>query len=264
MDEDYIPFESDMDSMSPPADQASDTIARNAVTLDSLTPTASNAAPTNDCEFTFIGGAGTGGPYLDSFRRAFEKAGIQHVRVPNQGGSTGDPRQDAPAYRIAPDVLGVPMVNDLTFAKELVNDPSIQAAARHSRSLGDEQYNLGGYSYGAAAQAANAYAIAENGGRVDNLVLLGAPINKDLYDAVKNHPNIKNVITLDLGAYGDPVHAGMTDAEFERALPTLGGQFLTGLYGGGNVGHFYYSGAGPIADQRRNALARSLVQRGVR
>jgi len=244
---------------------AQDAIADNALALEQ--PPAGDASaepPTNDCEFTFVGGAGTGGPYLESFRKAFEKAGIQHVDVPNQGDVTGDPRKDAPLYRVAPDVLGVPMINDLAFAKSLVGDPAYKEAAEHSRSLGDEQYNLGGYSYGAAVQAANAYAIAENGGKVDNLVLVGAPINKDLYDAVRNHPNIKNVITLDLGEYGDPIHAGMTDDEFRRALPKLMDQFGTQKFGQQSIGHFYYSGADPIGDRRREALARSLVQRGVR
>jgi len=216
------------------------------------------AAPTsNNCEFTFVGGAGVGGPYLNSFKTAFEKAGIQNVRVPNQGGLPWV------FPRMLGDLGSVPEINDLDFAKSMVNSPAIKAAAAHSRSLGDEQYNLGGYSYGAAAQAANAYAIAENGGKVDNLVLLGAPINRDLYDAVKSHPNIKNVITLDLGDHGDPIHAGMSDVDFAKAFPTLAGQWAAG-WSGLHPGHFYYSGAGPVGDARRDALARTLAARGVR
>jgi hypothetical protein len=242
-------------------DAAQDAIADNAVVLGQ--PPAADASA-NDCEFNFVGGAGTGGPYLESFRKAFEKAGIQHVNVPDQGGQPNRPHDDAPLYRVIPDLAAVPMMNDLDFAKSLVGDPAYREAAEHSRSLGDEQYNLGGYSYGAAAQAANAYAIAENGGKIDNLVLLGAPINQDLYEAVKRHPNIRNVITLDLGQHGDPIHAGMTDDEFRKAFPQLVGQFVGQRYGGGHTGHFYYSGAGPVGDHRREALARSLVQRGVR
>jgi hypothetical protein len=239
---------------------AQDAIADNADALG-LPPSGGSSAdgPTNDCEFTFVGGAGTGGPYLDSFRKAFEKARIQHVIVPNQGGPPYDPHGNAPIYKLVGDLASVPAINDLDFAKSLVADPAYMAAAEHSRSLGDEQYNLGGYSFGGAAAAANAYAIAENGGKVDNLVLVGAPINQDLYDAVRSHPNIKHVITLDLGQYGDPIHAGMTDEEFARAFPKLVGQF----YGHG-AGHFYYSQTGPKGDARRDALAQTLVRDGVR
>ncbi|HEX3888702.1 MAG TPA: hypothetical protein VHW05_14490 [Phenylobacterium sp.] len=225
----------------------------------SASPPASET-PTNDCEFNFIGGAGVGGPYLDSFKRAFERAGIQHVNVPNEGGTPRDPQGDAPLYRVLSDVAAIPGNNDLAFAKSLVDSPAIKAAAEHSRALGDEQYNLGGYSYGAAAQAANAYAIAQNGGKVDNLVLLGAPINQDLYDAVKQHPNIKNVITLDLGAHGDPIHAGMSDLDFVKAVPTLIGQVSDPA----GVGHFYYSKGGSVGDARRGQLAQTLVDDGLR
>lgn len=251
--------------------QVQDQIAAAAVDLGQpeqpapapATPDFSNLPPAappggNDCEFTFIGGAGTGGPYLNGFKTAFDKAGIQNVKAPNQGGAPSDPSSNAPIYRVAGDVVSVPMINDLNFAKSLVDSPAMKAAAEHSRSLGDEQYNLGGYSYGAAGAAANAYAIAQNGGKVDNLVLVGAPINKDLYEAVKSHPNIRNVITMDLGAHGDPIHAGMTDPEFVAALPKLASQLFS------NSGHFYYSGAGPEGDARRAALARTLAQKGVR
>ena len=186
-----------------------------------------------DCEFEFIGGAGETGPYLDAFKRSFDKAGIQHVTVPSHTMNWG---------RLADDVRSVPDINDLAYAKSLVGMPEMKAAARHSLSLGNEQYNLGGYSYGAAKEAAKAYAVAENGGRVDNLVLLGAPINQDLYDAVRHHPNIKNVITLNLGAYGDPIHAGMSDAALKTVVPELAMQWPS------RIGHFSYSGDGPSYD----------------
>ena len=216
-------------------------------------PAATAPSPSpNDCEFTFIGGGGVGGPYLDSFRKAFQDAGIQNVRVPNQGGGLST------LPRVLVDAASVPAINDLRFAKSLVDSPSVKAAAAHSRSLGDEQYNLGGYSYGAAGAAANAYAIAQNGGKVDNLVLLGAPINQDLYEAVKTHPNIKNVITMDLGAQGDPIHAGMSDLDFAKAVPTLVSQWSRG-----DAGHFFYSKPGALGDARRAALAQTLAQHGV-
>jgi len=93
---------------------------------------------------------------------------------------------------------------------------------------------------------------------VDNLVLVGSPINRDLYDAVKSHPNIKNVIDIDLSPVGDPIKPGMTDWEMTQKFPRLVSQMW------GKTGHFYYSGEGPEFDARRDELARDLVARGVR
>ncbi|WP_337187012.1 hypothetical protein [Phenylobacterium sp.] len=205
------------------------------------------------CEFLFIGGAGVGGDYLKGFRRAFEAAGIQNVRVPGES-------HPARRVQLGSDVSWITRMNDLDFARSLVGMPQAQAAARRSRSLGDEQFNLGGYSYGAAAAAAQAYAVAEEGGKVDNLVLVGAPINADLYGAVRKHPNIRNVINVDLDQHGDPIRAGMTDDQIARAFPRIGVQFFDQRH----PGHFYYSGVGPEHDRRRKGLADMLVERGVR
>src|ERR1044071_1060894 len=84
--------------------QAQDAIADNALQLGQALPGAEADPNPADCEFDFVGGAGTGGPYLESLRKSFEKAGIQHVNVPNQGNRVGNPLRDAPLYRIAPDV----------------------------------------------------------------------------------------------------------------------------------------------------------------
>jgi hypothetical protein len=203
-----------------------------------------------ECEFLFIGGAGVGGKYLEGFKSAFDRAGIENVRVPNEGSNL---------LRTLSDAALVPSMNDLEFARSLVNAQPIKQAATHSRNLGEgEQYSLGGYSYGSAAAASQAYAIAENGGRVDNLVLVGSPINRDLYEAVKSHPNIKNVIEVDLAGQGDPIRPGMTDGQMMQAVPRLASQWR------GNTGHFYYSGEGGEADRRRDELARGLFMRGVR
>jgi hypothetical protein len=160
--------------------------------------------------------------------------------------------------RLKHEVLGVTATNDLAYAKSLAETPGMAAAARRSRSLGGEQSNLGGYSNGAAMAAAQAYAVAQNGGVVDNLVLLGAPINQDLHDAVLHNPRMRNVITMDLAAYGDPIHAGMSDADIAAATPRLAQQW------GRTSGHFRLSGEGPTFDQRRDAFGEELARRGVR
>jgi hypothetical protein len=206
-------------------------------------------------EFLFIGGAGGQGDYLEGFERAFTNAGFQGVRVVNAN-EPGDPK----LWQLGADVLGVTVINDLEFARSLEDSSAIADAAAQSRALHEQgkQYNLGGYSYGSAAAAASAYAIAQDGGWVDNLILIGAPINQDLYTAVRYNPNIANVITVDLSSYGDPIHPGMSDFDIAKTLPILFDQWQK------NAGHFYYSGTGQTADQRRSALARMLYDDGVR
>lgn len=98
-----------------------------------------------------------------------------------------------------------------------------------------EQLNLIGYSHGAIAASQTALAIAEGGQRVDNVVLIGAPINQDLLDALKSNKNIGSVHTLNLTDKGDPIRAGMSDTDIIKSVPTLMKQQSEG------TGHFYYA-----------------------
>jgi pimeloyl-ACP methyl ester carboxylesterase len=209
-----------------------------------------NAVDRNGLETLFIGGAGVQGVYIDGFKASFERAGIRNVRAPKGYGQDN--------YRLAGDVISVTQINDTKFARSIAREPILRAEAVRSRNMGDEQYNLAGYSYGSAAVAALALAITENGGQVDNLILIGAPINSDLLDAVQNNPNISNVILVDLAKQGDPISAGMTDGQIAATLPTLMKQMPN------NEGHFYYSGTGSDADARRDELADGLYDQGVR
>jgi hypothetical protein len=205
------------------------------------------------CVFIFYGAVGEGGAYLDRFRAAFERAGIRHLVIPNYG----DPWTTDGLRRLIGEVGAVTDTNDLAYAKVLARSPGMKAAARQSRLLG-EQYNLGGYSNGAVMAAGQAFAIAENGGVVDHLVLIGAPINADLYEAVRHHPNIRRVITIDLRQAGDPVRSGMSDAAIRLSIGRLALQFAP------KTGHFSLSGADPAFDPPREALARALVREGLR
>jgi hypothetical protein len=107
---------------------------------------------------------------------------------------------------------------------------------------------------GAAASAQLALAIAASGQRVDNVVLVGAPVTQGLLDALRNNPNIGNVRTIDLTAQGDPIRAGMSDLALTASLPKLGYQFLSG----NATGHFYYAGSDATGDQRRQDLANDI------
>ncbi|WP_328188299.1 hypothetical protein [Marinobacter sp. OP 3.4] len=122
------------------------------------------------------------------------------------------------------------------------------------------QFNFVGYSWGAVIAARSALYYANFQVKVDNLVLVGAPINASLLTAVRTHPKIKNVIVIDLGQHGDPIYAGMSDGELIEAVPTLGMQMVRGK----GEGHFYYAVENGEGQTRRHLLARSLFQKGLR
>jgi pimeloyl-ACP methyl ester carboxylesterase len=120
------------------------------------------------------------------------------------------------------------------------------------------QFNLIGYSWGAVVAARTALYHAKRGTVVNHLALIGAPINASLLAAVKSHSNIKKVIVMNLGNYGDPIYAGITDGEIVVAAPSLSAQMVRG------TGHFYYSGNSGTGRRRRRALSRFLYDQGLR
>ncbi|QQZ42021.1 hypothetical protein IF690_00315 [Pseudomonas sp. SK3(2021)] len=120
------------------------------------------------------------------------------------------------------------------------------------------QFNIVGYSWGAVIAARSAIYYARAGIKIDHLVLIGAPINKSLRDAVSTHPNIGSTIIIDLKDKGDPIYAGISDEELMKASIELGKQMLNG------GGHFYYSGNNPEGKARRRELAKLLYKKGLR
>ena len=120
------------------------------------------------------------------------------------------------------------------------------------------QFNLIGYSWGAVIAARCALFHARNGVAIDNLVLIGAPINKSLKEATSHHPRILKTHIIDLTEEGDPIYAGMTDKEIVDSAVLLGQQMLTG------GGHFFYSGDSDVGRKRRRQLAKTLHSRGLR
>ncbi len=115
-----------------------------------------------------------------------------------------------------------------------------------------------GYSLGAPQAAQQALGDAARGITVNNLILVGAPLNADLYDAVRSSPNIQNVITMNLTSHGDPIAPPMSDLAIIGAAPQLAGQMAR------QEGHFYYSKTGAEGAARRDALAQEIYRRGVR
>lgn len=82
-------------------------------------------------EFLFIGGAGVYGRYLKGFENAFKGVGIQGVRVPNA--NVAEDGSWSQMLTLSADVFGVAEINDVDFAKSLVNTHSVLAAASQSR-----------------------------------------------------------------------------------------------------------------------------------
>ncbi|MFP0197019.1 hypothetical protein ACKJSM_17860 [Pseudomonas sp. PHC1] len=120
------------------------------------------------------------------------------------------------------------------------------------------QFNIVGYSWGSVIAARTAMYYARSGVKVDHVVLIGAPINKSLKDAVSSHENIGKAIIINLQDKGDPIYAGMTDKELVDSALELGKQMPTA------EGHFYYSGDTADGKARRRELAKLLYSKGLR
>jgi RHS repeat-associated protein len=192
----------------------------------------------------FTGGAGNNGSYIQSMVSALQSAGVTNVQTTPQN-----------PWGMAGDLAILPLMNTYQgadFAKQ------VQAAPINVPP--GEQLNMIGYSSGAALSAQAALVAAQNGQRVDNLVLIGAPITPSLLNAVRSEPNISNVQVIDLTRFGDPVHAGMSQSELAASIPTLAQQFMSG---DGN-GHFYYAANSAAGDTRRQELATQLVGSGLK
>lgn len=120
------------------------------------------------------------------------------------------------------------------------------------------QFNIVGYSWGSVIAARMAMYYARSGVKVDHVVLIGAPINKSLKEAVSSHANIGKAIIMNLQDKGDPIYAGMTDKELVDSALELGQQMPTA------EGHFYYSGDTVEGKVRRRELAKLLFSTGLR
>ena len=200
-------------------------------------------------ETVFIGGAGDRGSYKSDFVRAFNEAGISNTRGSNPSVTTGG---RLPGGFIPDALLGVPMLNQDLGENLALYDPAL------GRTSNDPQFNLVGYSWGAVIAAHQAIAMAQRGECVNNLVLIGAPINQSLKDRLDATSGIGNIIYKNLSDQGDPIYPGISDHGLAASTPELMAQMLQ------NSGHFYYSGTGATGAGRRNALAQELFNAGLR
>lgn len=198
----------------------------------------------------YWGGAGLDGPYIQPQMQAFRDAGIKKcfVGLTNSGsqafhdfrGTIIDAIRSGLVIRYRDD-------DEWTITSGMADEA--------------EQFNLIGYSYGSllAAQTAWSYANRMNV-VVDHLVLVGSPIDGAFLRDLKGHRNIRKVVVIDLTQHGDPLHAGMTEAELVAGVPKLAMQFK----GGKGEGHFYYAQVVQDSPARWAALAKQIVAAGVR
>jgi pimeloyl-ACP methyl ester carboxylesterase len=171
------------------------------------------------------------GPYINDMVRAFGEQGIALTPVDTKKWSGGT-------------------ILDATLSADLfrTGKQPIQVLLDDFKQSGT-QFNLTGYSYGSLAALQVAINYAQTGTRVDNLVLIGSPISQHFLNELRNTPNIKNVVVVDLTAQGDPIKAGMSRMDLMIATPTLGYQMNQ------SSGHFYYAPDTAIGQARRNDLA---------
>lgn len=197
----------------------------------------------------YWGGAGLDGPYIQPQLAAFQRAGIEHVRVgltntavASFGAVTGpvlDAIRAGTLIRYKDDA-------EWTIASGMTDDAP--------------QFNLIGYSYGSVLAAQTAHWYARQQHVVDHLVLIGSPIDGDFLADLRSMPTIKRVIVKDLRQFGDPIYAGLSQHELILAAPELKRQQDRRL----GEGHFYYAHVVRDSVLRWKSLASELVDQGVR
>lgn len=156
-----------------------------------------------------LGGAGyeneTVG-YMNVLANKFEQAGVvkpEYLPI-SSGGQAGNivrtlkHMSSSSGDSLIQQATGVPNLSDRVFQK-VVNASNVEGGQR----------NLVGYSYGSVVAAQSALKLANDGIKVDNVALIGSPINSDsaLYESLLNHPNIGNVTRVDIP--NDPFSNGI-------------------------------------------------------
>jgi hypothetical protein len=187
----------------------------------------------------FYGGAGLEGDYIDDMVKALEEAGMFEPRAVDPEGRTLGMHLDA--FRSG------------TSLRERDDEALEPFEFRQS----EDPHNLVGYSYGSLKATQEALDLADVGVRVDNLVLIGSPISSEMLKEAMEHPNIGQVVVVDLTEHGDPIHAGMSSPELYGSVPKLFEQMETRQTTG--EGHFYYAPSNETGALRRRELADQIL-----
>jgi RHS repeat-associated protein len=200
----------------------------------------------------YWGGAGLDGPYIEDQISQLMNAGLTNIR---RGTGSGG----SPPFGMLLDANAV--INLRSYPPRYGYITPIAPYAPRPRTqklVCDEQTNYIGYSYGALLAAHTAMHYASQGNIIDNVVLVGAPIDASFLRALENHTNINNVIVINLREHGDPIYAGMSEFELLRSIPNLASDVGT------DRGHFYYSQMNAEGRIRRATLASRLHREGLR
>ncbi len=195
----------------------------------------------------YWGGAGLDGSYIEDQLIALQEVGIKNVFA---GTRTYTMPVDAIRSGFSIRYRGGPEDEDWTINGMEKNQSG--------------QFNMIGYSYGSLLAAQTAYFYAHHEHVVDNLVLIGSPIDSDFLDEVRKHKNIKKTIVKDLRDYGDPLFAGMSQIKLIMAGVSLANQMKKTVATGEGVGHFYYASATAEGCRRRRDLAGFIYRQGLR
>lgn len=197
----------------------------------------------------YWGGAGLDGGYVQPQLAALRKAGIQHVWV----GLTNT------ATKVMRGNIGT-IVDAIRAGLVIRYEDDSAWTIESGMDQPAEQFNLIGYSYGSllAAQTANFY--AKRGFKVDHLVLIGSPIDKEFLFKLRAYRNIGKVTVIDLREHGDPIYAGMPQTELLAGVPRLGQDMLANW----GEGHFYYGHVVPDSPRRWAELAGRIHAAGLR
>lgn len=210
-------------------------------------------------ETVFVGGAGDDGDYKEDMEKIMEERKMKNARTTDPSVTVGvfDSKGKLGLGNMLMDAIAVIGMNQDMIEEEgmsiIIRDPQLSP-----KFPKDDQYNLVGYSWGSVVVAQQAIAEALNGVVVDNLVLIGAPINQSLLDRVNSMENIKTVTVMNIESQGDPIYAGMTDTEIISSVPTLVDQMAD------SSGHFYYSPSGAEGHARRVELVQKLLDLGLK
>ncbi|MDC6237015.1 thioesterase domain-containing protein [Ralstonia solanacearum] len=197
----------------------------------------------------YWGGAGLDGAYLVPQLEAFKAAGISHCFVGLTNSGTAK----------HPGIAG-------TFIDAIRSGLSVRYRDDDEWTISSgmtaeaKQFNLIGYSYGSLLAAQTAWSYARNGHTIDHLVLVGSPIDGDFLKDLKGHRNIGKVTVIDLTEHGDPIYAGMSEAELLVGAPLLAKQFAAKK----GEGHFYYAHVVKDSPERWSSLAKRIVAAGVK
>jgi pimeloyl-ACP methyl ester carboxylesterase len=211
-----------------------------------------NAVDPDGKRVFFVAGAGNdqgGWNYVERWGQAFQQSGISgftrlNVSHDNPedlrgGGKPWGDMSFTSSFRGSRNTTYQDANTNIVKTRRLKDKMVSKAVADINQNLEDnplaegEQLNLAGYSYGSVVQAHAALSLADQGKKIDNLILIGSPISSDsdLYSELSNHENIGNVIRVDIDEdfLSDPQgmdflrgvlqNLGIDGAHFDMARP---------------------------------------------